>query len=163
MTAVDSELGIHLSLLDRLTDLQPESKAEGRMSPWEEMREIKAGLCRDLSALLNTRRAEADFDPEFEQATKSILTFGVTDFTALNLKSRLEQDRVRLSIERAIRQFEPRLTRVAVTVEEADALRPVLRFEVSALLRIDPGGQAVLFDATLYRDSRRIAVTGADS
>jgi type VI secretion system protein ImpF len=163
MTAVHSELGIHLSLLDRLTDLQPESKAEGRMSPWEEMREIKAGLCRDLSALLNTRRAEADFDPEFEQATNSILTFGVTDFTALNLKSRVEQDRVRLSIERAIRQFEPRLTRVAVTVEEADALRPVLRFEVSALLRIDPGGQAVLFDATLYRDSRRIAVTGADS
>jgi len=127
------------------------------------MREIKAGLCRDLSALLNTRRAEADFDPEFEQATNSILTFGVADFTSLNLKSRIEQDRVRLSIERAIRQFEPRLTRVAVTVEEADALRPVLRFEVSALLRIDPGGQAVLFDATLHRDSRRIAVTGADS
>jgi type VI secretion system protein ImpF len=163
MTAVDPELGIRLSLLDRLTDLRPESKAEGHLSPWEEMREIKAGLCRDLSALLNTRRAEADFDPEFEQATNSILTFGVADFTSLNLKSRIEQDRVRLSIERAIRQFEPRLTRVAVTVEEADALRPVLRFEVSALLRIDPGGQAVLFDATLHRDSRRIAVTGADS
>jgi type VI secretion system protein ImpF len=163
MIATDSQLGIRLSVLDRLTDFQPEVTAEAPVSAWEEMREIKAALCRDLSALLNTRRAETDFDPGFEQATNSILTFGVTDFTAYNLKNRLEQDRVRLSIERAIRQFEPRLTRVAVTVEAADSLRPVLRFEISAMLRIDPGGQAVLFDATLYRDSRRIAVTGADS
>lgn len=163
MTAGDSELGIGLSVLDRLTDLQPDVSSEAPATAWEEMREIKASLCRDLSALLNTRRAEADFNAEFEQATNSILTFGVTDFTSFNLKNRLEQDRVRLSIERAIRQFEPRLTSVAVTVEEADPLRPALRFEISALLRIDPGGQAVLFDATLHRDSRRIAVTGADS
>jgi type VI secretion system protein ImpF len=150
-------------VLDRLTDLQPDVSNEAPATAWEEMREIKASLCRDLSALLNTRRAEADFNAEFEQATNSILTFGVTDFTSFNLKNRLEQDRVRLSIERAIRQFEPRLTSVAVTVEESDPLRPVLRFEISALLRIDPGGQTVLFDATLHRDSRRIAVTGADS
>jgi type VI secretion system protein ImpF len=158
-----SELGIRLSVLDRLTDLKPDSRNEGELTPWEEMREIKASLCRDLAALLNTRRAEADFNPEFEQATNSILTFGIKDFTSSNLKNRLDQDKVRLSIERAIRNFEPRLTRVAVTVEEADALRPVLRFEISALLRIDPGGQAVLFDATLHCDSRRVAVTGMDS
>jgi len=163
MIAGASELGIRLSVLDRLTDLQPDSRNEGPLTPWEEMREIKASLCRDLAALLNTRRAEADFNPEFEQATNSILTFGVKDFTSSNLKNRLDRDKVRLSIERAIRNFEPRLTRVAVTVEEADALKPVLRFEISALLRIDPGGQAVMFDAALHRDSRRIAVTGTDS
>ena len=57
------------------------------MSSWEEMRQFKAALCRDLAALLNTRRAEQDFDPAFEQATNSLLTFGVADFTSFNLKN----------------------------------------------------------------------------
>jgi len=161
MTPGDAELGIRLSVLDRLTDLEPESTTEAPMSGWREMREIKTALCRDLSELLNTRRAEADFDPEFEEATNSILTFGVTDFTAFNLKNRIDQERVRLSLERAIRQFEPRLTRVTVSVEPADPLKPVLRFEISATLRA--AGEAILFDAALYRDSRRVVVAGADS
>jgi len=74
----------------------------------------------------------------------------------------IEQERVRRSIERAIRLFEPRLTRVTVTLEPLDPLRPLLRFQISALLRMQPG-ESIAFDATLYRDSRRIAVAGAGS
>ena len=73
---------------------------------------FKASLCRDLAALLNMRRAEEDFDRSYQEATNSLLTFGVADFTSLNLKNGIDQERVRRSMERAIRQFEPRLTRV---------------------------------------------------
>src|SRR5689334_23285745 len=119
MTLARGGAGTSLSVLDRLMDQAPKSSVDAPQSPWEEMRQIKAALCRDLTALLNTRRGEPDFDAEFSEATNSILTFGVSDFTARNLKNRVDQDGVRLSLERAIRQFEPRITRVTVTVQES--------------------------------------------
>jgi len=146
--------GATLSFLDRLT---------GKQSPLGSWAELQGSLCQDLAALLNTRRAENDFDSSYEQATNSVLTFGVADFTSFNLTNALEQERVRHSIERAIRLFEPRLSRVNVALEEPDALKPVLRFQISALLRTEAPGQAVLFDVTLHRESRRIAVSGANS
>ena len=159
----DHQTGSPLSIVDRLTDLEPDSKVEARPSYREDMRETKAALCRDLAALFNTRRAEEDFDPGYEQATNSLLRFGVVDFTSFNLKNGIEQERVRRSIEHAIRQFEPRLTSVTVSLEPPDALRPLLRFQIDALLRIGSNSEAVLFDATLYRDSRRFTVFGATS
>ena len=139
----------------------PDSRREATLSPWEEEREAKASLCRDLAVLLNTRRAERDFSPEFEDAENSVLTFGIVDFTSYNLKGTADQERVRRSIERAIRQFEPRLTRVFVAAEPVDILKPVLRFQISAVLREDQTGEPLLFDVTLHRDSRRIGVSGA--
>ena len=124
MPAARHQAGVTLSLLDRLFDLQPESQAEAPLSSWEQLRQLKASLCRDLSALLNTRRAEEDFDPAYTEATNSLLSFGIVDFTSYNLKSGAEQDQVRRSIERAIRQFEPRLARVSVSLEEPDPLAP---------------------------------------
>ena len=157
MSRENSQWGPTLSILDRLTEKQAPA------SSWDEMREIKRSLCDDLAALLNTRRAEEDFDEQYEQAANSVLTYGVTDFTSYNLTNTIEQERLRRSIERAIRLFEPRLTRVNVILEEPDPLRPVLRFQIEAVLRTETPGEPVLFDAMLYRDSRRISVSGANS
>ena len=157
MSRENSQWGPTLSILDRLTEKQTPA------SSWDEMREIKRSLCDDLAALLNTRRAEEDFDEQYEQAANSVLTYGVTDFTSYNLTNTIEQERLRRSIERAIRLFEPRLTRVNVILEEPDPLRPVLRFQIEAVLRMETPGEPVVFDAMLYRDSRRISVSGANS
>jgi len=151
------------SLLDRLIDLDPDSTRAVRPNSWEEMRQFKISLCRDLAALLNTRRAEEDFPPGYEEASDSLLSFGVADFTTYDLKNGVEQERLRRSIERAVRQFEPRLTRVTVSVEEPDPLRPVLQFQIAATLRSEPSAESVLFDVTLQRESRRMAVSGSDS
>jgi type VI secretion system protein ImpF len=155
MAQPDYEPGVTLSLLDRLTD------APAPQSSWEAMRELKASIGRDLTALLNTRRAEHDFDPSYDQAANSVLTFGVADFTSYNLKNGIEQERVRRSIERAIRRFEPRLTAVTVTMDEPDPVRPVLSFQINAMLRVEPAAEPVAFDVTLRRDSRRMHVAGA--
>jgi type VI secretion system protein ImpF len=160
MAAGTKQLGVGVSLLDRLIDLAPDSKREVRSNPWEEMREFKASLCRDLTALLNTRRAAEDFPADYEEATNSLLSFGVDDFTSYNLKNGIEQERVRRSIERAIRAFEPRLTRVTVSIDEPDPLKPVLQFQIAALMRIEPADEPVVFDVTLQRESRRLAVSG---
>ena len=159
----EQDTAVRLSLLDRLTDSEPDSTREAQVSSWEEMRQFKNAVCRDLAALLNTRRAQEDFDPIYEQATASLLTFGIIDFTSYNLKNDVEQELVRRSIERSIRQFEPRLTRVTVIMDELDSLRSVLHFQVKAVLRTERNSEAVLFDVSLHRESRRIAVTGANS
>lgn len=161
--AMSPNPGAVLSLVDRLMDLDPDSRREVRPGPWEEMRQFKASLCRDLAALLNTRRAEEDFSPGFEEATNSLLSFGVADFTSYDLKNGAEQERLRRSIERAVRQFEPRLASVKVSVEEPDALKPVLRFQIEAVLRIESSGEPLIFNVTLQRESRRIAVSGGGS
>src|SRR5258708_2915366 len=151
-----------LSLLDRLRDLQPESQVEAPMTSWEQFREFRISLCRDLSALPNPRRAEQDFDPAYTEAPNSLLSFGIADFPSYTLKSGVEQDQVRRSIERAIRQFEPRLARVSVSIEEPDPLRPVLQFQIDALLRLGPADEPVTFDVALFRESRRLAVSGGN-
>jgi type VI secretion system protein ImpF len=151
--------GVTFSLLDRLIDLSPSSVSETVVSSWEERREYLDSVCRDLTALLNTRRAEMDFDPTFEEAANSLLSFGILDFTSFNLKNEAEQERVRLSIERSIRQFESRLSRIKVSLDDVDELRPVLRFQISAMLANDAGSEPVEFDVMLHRESRRIAVS----
>jgi type VI secretion system protein ImpF len=161
--AAEHQAGITLSLLDRLLDLQPESREEAPLSSWEQLREFKTSLCRDLSALLNTRRAEQDFDPAYEEATNSLLSFGIADFTSYNLKNGVEQEQVRRSMERAIRKFEPRLASVSASLEEPDPLRPVLQFQIEALLRIGPAAESVVFDVSLHRESRLVAVAGRNA
>ncbi|MGA8030698.1 MAG: type VI secretion system baseplate subunit TssE [Bryobacteraceae bacterium] len=150
------------SLLDQLTEPEGASRAKLHPDSLEYIRSLKASLCQDLNALLNTRRAEEDFDSSFDQATNSLLTFGIADFTSLNLTSGIDQERVRYSVERAIRQFEPRLTRVSVSLDEPNTANPVLRLHIEAILRIESRREAVSFSAALSRDSRRIAVSGAD-
>jgi type VI secretion system protein ImpF len=152
-----------MSLLDRLTDLDPDSKKESAPRYHDDLRALTASLSRDLTVLLNTRRATEDFDPLYVEATDSLLTFGVADFTSYNLKGLPDQDLVRRSIERAIREFEPRLSRVSVSMEKTDSPKQVLRFQVSAALRTGSAGEDIMFDATLNRDSRRIAVSGANT
>lgn len=148
-----------LTLLDRLTDRDPRSEREVPLNAWEEARELQSALCRDLAALLNTRRARDDFDRTYEQAANSILRFGIVDFTSHNLKNGIEQEQLRKSIEQSIRCFEPRLDRVEVSLQESDASRPVLRFQVSAVLRTEHQ-EPVFFEATLHRDSRRFGISG---
>lgn len=159
MAAPDYQPEVIPSLVDRLIDLHPESQREASVHPWQQMREVQAALCRDLTALLNTRRAADDFDRTYRECANSLLTFGILDFTSANLKSGMEQEQLRRSIERAIRQFEPRLARVVVSIEEADPQRPVLRLQISAVLRVEPA-EPVFLSAVVQRDSRRILVAG---
>src|SRR4051794_13158224 len=114
-----------LSLLDRLLETGPET-ADAAPGSLEYRRKLEASICRDLTALLNSRRAEQDFDSSFQESTKSLLCYGIVDFTSFNLTSDLDQERLRTSIERAIRQFEPRLPSVNVILERAEPGRLTL-------------------------------------
>jgi type VI secretion system protein ImpF len=159
MAADELQAEMTPTLLDRLMDRNPQSSREEAANDWEQARELRSALCRDLAVLLNTRRASEDFDGRYEEAGNSLLSFGITDFTSHNLKKGVQQEQLRKSIEQSIRRFEPRLDHVDVTLQESEAGRPVVRFQVSAVLRTR-NQDAVFFEATLHRDSRRFGVSG---
>ena len=129
------------SLLDRLTDSDAESSFD-----------------RDLAALLNARRQARYLDPAFEQTSNSVLTFGVEDFTSCNLNSTVDQERVRRSIERAIRQFEPRLARAVVSLAQPEPFHPVLSLRVEAEIESGEGAEPISIEGALDRASRRITI-----
>ena len=160
MPPVTGQTRVNLSVLDRLIDLDPDSREEVAPSQTRTLRELKDALWRDLNALLNTRRKEHPMALEFEQCNTSLLVFGLPDFTPLSLRSTGDQKRLGLAIETAIQTFEPRLSGVSVTAETRNELDPVLRFRVEALLEIEPAPEAISFNTVLEGDTGRFLVTG---
>jgi len=141
---------VELSFIDRLVDT-PEARLP--KSTWQLDRALRASLCRDLADLLNNRRAEHDIDPLFDEATNSLLTFGIPDFSQRNPFNKADVDRVERSIKQSIKQFEPRLIGVEVHLIESKPLG--LRFRIDARLRDDDAD----FHATVQCDMPRAIVT----
>jgi type VI secretion system protein ImpF len=140
------------SLLDRLTDLDPRNSREVQPPEWEQFREFKSSVARDLTNLLNTRRSEDDIPEDFPHTRECVAAYGVQDFTT----APMDREAIRRAIERAVRIFEPRLSRVTVSLVEGGILQ--FSFRISGLLRTDTGTEPVVYDADLPKESRHIRV-----
>jgi type VI secretion system protein ImpF len=130
------------SLLDRLTDDDPETRSEPAdkrvLSPYR----LKESVVRDLSWLFNTTNLaavqELDDYPEVENST---LNFGVPDLTGRTASS-IDAAAVARVLRRAIVEYEPRLLRNTVKVRAmVDPERHgsnTLRFQIEAELWSQP-------------------------
>jgi type VI secretion system protein ImpF len=139
---------VALSLFDRLTDYDPRNSREVPPPEWEQLRLYKESVARDLTNLLNVRRGAQDIPENFVQTRESLVAYGVEDFTT----APMDREAIRRAIERTVRLFEPRLSRVQVTLVEHGDLN--FAFRISGLLRIDVGLEPVVYDADLPKDSR---------
>ncbi len=140
------------SLLDRLTDSEPRNSHEVAPAEWEQLREFKNSVARDLTNLLNTRRSEVDIPEDFECTRESVAAYGIQDFTT----APMDREAIRRAIERSVRIFEPRLARVLVTLVEGGDFN--FSFRISGFLRTDTGVEPVIYDADLPKESRRFRV-----
>jgi len=145
-------MAIIASLFDRLTDHEPRNSREVPPPQWEQLREHKLSVARDLTNLLNTRRSESDIPEKFEQTCESLAAYGVQDFST----APMDREQIRRAIERTIRLFEPRLSRVQVTLVEGTQFQ--FSFRITAMLRMDIGVEPVVYDADLPKASRRFQV-----
>ncbi|WP_332670541.1 type VI secretion system baseplate subunit TssE [Aromatoleum sp.] len=135
------------SLLDRLLDDAPGAPFDATPSPFGAAAP-KAALARDLEALLNTRVSALSGIDALPLAARSILTFGIPDFSGLSLLSADDCETVRERVRRTIAAHEPRLTEVRVTLDALPGAERKLRFRVDAVLR-KPYDAPVRFDAVL--------------
>ena len=142
------------SILDRLLDDEPKQNASGIEPQRVNIFLYKASLARDLEYLLNTRCIDLDgFINAFPLAKHSVIAYGIQDISSLSLLDPGHRSLLRDLIRKTIEQFEPRLTRVRVTLETARDHERKLRFRVDAILRIHPAKPPVTFDAWLQLSS----------
>jgi type VI secretion system protein ImpF len=163
MAKSEIERTVQPSLLDRLTDLDPRSSADPRVTFAESVRQFKAGLQRDLEWLLNTRRIpEAVPEEWFEQLPRSVYYYGIPDITSLSRDSRESRQILLRDVEAAIATFEPRLTDVHISMVEVEDVqfRRELRFHIEATLRMDPTPEQVVFDTVLNFSNGQYDVAG---
>lgn len=149
MSRIDNEVKLLPSLLDRLLDFEPELSQESPKTRLRSLREIKQSLKRDLEWLLNTRCHLPELDERIEELRKSVLAYGMPDFTGVSIKSSVEQYRLTKALENAVRLFEPRLSNLKVTLEPFSEVDKVLKFRLEALLKVEPTPEPIAFDTVL--------------
>ena len=163
MAQREIERTVQPSLLDRLTDLDPRSPADLRITFGESVRRFKASLQRDLEWLLNTRRTPEPLPGDwFVELPKSLHYYGLPDITSLSRDAMESRTFLVDHVDSAIATFEPRLADVRITVVEAegDNFRRELRFHIEGTLRMDPTPEQVVFDTVLHFSSGEYDVAG---
>src|SRR5512134_3018544 len=100
------------SVLDRLFDNRPlppweslprEREARLQAKRNQDIQDLKRCVARDLELLLNTRReSQHDIPEDYPELKRSLLTYGLPDFTAYSLGSRIERGQVARAIEQTI-------------------------------------------------------------
>lgn len=149
MPRTDNEVRITPSVLDRLVDFEPELSREPIASRSKSLRQLKQAVKRDLEWLLNTRQVAEGLPDDLSAINSSVAAYGLPDFTTVSVKTPADQNRLRRSIETAIKTFEPRLEAVTVTLQPIHDTDRVMHFRIDALLKVDPAPEAVTFDTAL--------------
>lgn len=97
------------SLLDRLTDDEPGDVKESRDARAIDMRRLRDIIQRDLAWLLNTSDQSGAIDAQtYPYAARSVLNYGIRE-VAGELASSDRAQRIRVSIQRSIELYEPRI------------------------------------------------------
>jgi type VI secretion system protein ImpF len=145
------EKSLQPPLLDRLIDLDPETRNEPPVSRAESLRRFRQAVKRDLEWLLNTTRIPMDeIPPAYKELRKSLFCYGLPDISNLSLTNSSDEQRLLRTLEVAIETFEPRLTRARVTSSEPiEKSRQAITFHVEAVLMIDPAPERIAFDTVL--------------
>jgi type VI secretion system protein ImpF len=149
-----------VSILDRLIDQDPGAPPRPQVDPSRELAQIKASVKRDLEWLLNSKRPLFDPPGDLRHIRRSLLTFGLPDFTVASLNSTKDQDILRRAIEETVRRFEPRLANVTVRLEAGREFDRSLRFRIDGMLQVDPEPEPVTFDSVLQLNTRDFVVQG---
>jgi type VI secretion system protein ImpF len=157
------ETTITISVLDRLIDLEPESKLENSLSRTQSVRILKSAVRRDLEWLLNSRRIVDPPDEDLKELNRSAYVYGLPDLSALTMATTADRNRLVRQILGAINLFEPRLTNVRLLmVETDDDIKKDVRLRIEAMLRMDPVPEPITFDTVIELKSGTCRLSGGE-
>jgi len=157
----DYDVRVTPSVLDRLLDSDPRNSRDVLPSRAESVRELRRAVQRDLENLLNSRNPFSDLPTAFAEAGQSVMTYGLPDFSALNVGNPVDQNQLRQLIESAIRTFEPRLIGVTAVIQPASQTERSLCLRVDARLVMDPAPEPVSFDVIMPMQTLKCEVKEA--
>ena len=145
-----------------MIDAAPDLSIDPPRTRQTQTREALESIRRDLEALLNTRQRPFTPPAALRQLRRSLLSYGTGDFTGANMGT-IEPRRVFADrLEKAIRDGEPRLRQLAVTVlNPRDSAERVLRLRIEATVLLDDLALPVLFASTVSPSTLRFSVSEA--
>jgi len=150
MTRIRSQQPVLPSLLDRLIDDAPVQQKEVAKPAPVVLRDAKANIRRDLENLLNTRLHQQYPLERYPELKQSTINYGLPDFSSVLLGAAEHREVFRLTIERTIKHFEPRLQRARVQITTAgEEHERTLHIQITALLMVEPDPVPLLFDSRI--------------
>lgn len=154
--------GFTPGLFDRLLGVPARgngsTSAVSRMS----VEDLKDSIARDLEALLNTRLMIPDgLLKAYPECSRSIVTYGLNDFSDRSLSSPSDRAYICKCIEKAIAQHEPRLRNVRALLEVREDAINRLTFSISAVLVASASQVPVHFDAVLQPSTLQYSISKA--
>jgi type VI secretion system protein ImpF len=127
------------TILDRLID--PEMVGAGAQWGYTLSQMIDA-VRRDVEELLNTRQSHQGLPDELVETHRSIIAYGLPDFSSMNVQKSKGIEAMGSMIESVIGMFEPRLrnirARPVAAGDKASNEEPRIRFDIEATLYVDP-------------------------
>lgn len=108
--------GAPVPLFDRLSDDAPGVRAEAEPRRVLDLDGLKESVGREIEILLNTRCPLKEEDIDYK--TRSVIDYGLVDIAPYFTRSVDDRRRLSQHIARTIAVYEPRLTRVSVTIED---------------------------------------------
>jgi type VI secretion system protein ImpF len=151
----DANQGISPSLLDRLTDPDPDGKARRHGYGVEQM---TATVLRDLDDQLNTRQSQGRLPEGYPELSRSVFSYGLPELTSFEGITPQQRAQIGQVIETVISLHEPRLRDVRATLVDAGNGKDLtLRFRIDARLCLDPAPD-VAFDTVLELTTGRSKV-----
>ena len=131
------------SLLDRLID---DSVDGGADAP--SFTRLKEGLRRDLEDVLNTRRRFLRPPKALAELDRSLLSYGISDFTNEELNSFTFRQDFADEVREVLRRLEPRITVHDVQLlDNTDALDRRLRFRITGMAHLGDEHEELAFDS----------------
>ena len=104
------------SLLDRLTDTQPEKKKESASQQVLSQRQFKNAVIRDLAWLLNTTSLDSVLDlTEYPEVKNSVINYGMQDISGHTSHS-IDALGLQKTLRKVIQEYEPRIIRNSLKV-----------------------------------------------
>lgn len=160
--AKDTDRNVSLSLLDKLTNLEPNLRSDPPMSRDKSVRMLKVSLRRDLEWLFNSRaNHETPPSNEMPEVFRSVFNYGLPDFSNYSFSNYNDRHTLQKQLEMAITMFEPRLMGVSVRLLD-NSYDPgrAIRFQIDGFLKMDPSPEHVSFDTVLDIPSGEYQVKG---
>ena len=150
------------SLLDRLTDDEPDQRVEPRERRVLSIRTLREGVLRDLAWLLNTTNLLSVTDVQkLPYVSNSVINYGMPDISGISVAGLNLADLERC-IRQAIWDFEPRLVRSSVSVKaiaSSAGENNKIMFEIEADMWAQPYPERLYLKTELDIDRATIRLT----
>lgn len=150
------------SLLDRLTDTEPDKKQESRDKRVLSLSRLREGVIRDLAWLFNSGNLESTQDlSDYPHAARSVINFGLPDLSGKAV-SGLDVKALEKLLKQIIQNFEPRILgntlRINVSSQESTMNANALTFDIEGEMWAQPTPQRLFLRTEIDLESGAFAV-----